>query len=54
MKRANQILKALLEEYKGAATSPVTLNGNGKPEIASDGRCVHSGNHVEGQSFGRT
>jgi hypothetical protein len=39
---------------RSAAISPVTLNGNGKPEIASDGRCVHSGVHVEGQSFGRT
>jgi hypothetical protein len=28
LNRANQILKALLEEYKGAAISPVTLNGN--------------------------
>jgi hypothetical protein len=35
LKRANQILKALLEEYKGAADSPSALNGKRNSELAN-------------------
>jgi hypothetical protein len=54
LKGANQILSASLEEYEVPPSRAVTLNGNGKPEIASDGRNVHNGVPVEGQCFGLT
>jgi len=38
-----------LEEYEVPPSPAVTLNGNGKPEIASNGRNVHNGVHAEGQ-----
>jgi hypothetical protein len=31
LKGANQILSALLEEYKGASDTPVALNGKAEP-----------------------